>query len=115
MKIHKRILSPERLRRCPAQFSFLDHRLVRAGYLRRADASAWALYLVLVTVGDAHGLSYYSDASLARLLSLTPAQITAARRQLLAAGLIAYEEPLYQVLALEPAVESASGREGGIP
>jgi hypothetical protein len=101
MKIEKRILSPERLRRCPEQFSFLDHRLVRDGHLRRAPAIAWALYLVLVTVGDEHGLSYYSDPSLARLLSLTGADIAAARRQLVQAGMIAYEAPLYQVLALE--------------
>jgi len=112
MKIEKRILSPDRLRRCPAQFSFVDHRLVRAGYLRRAEAKAWALYLVLVTVGDEHGLSYYSDPSLARLLALSPEEIVAARRQLLAAEMIAYEEPLYQVLALAPA---GSGLEGGRP
>ena len=91
----------ERLRRCPEQFSFVDHRLVRAGYLRRAEAKAWALYLVLVTVGDEHGLSYYSDPSLGRLLSLPPEEIATARRQLVHAGLVAYEAPLYQVLALE--------------
>ena len=100
MKIEKRILSMERLRRCPEQFSFVDHRLVRAGYLRRAEAKAWALYLVLVTVGDEHGLSYYGDRSLGRLLSLTLEELAAARRQLLLADLIAYEEPIYQVLAV---------------
>jgi len=31
MKIEKRILNPERLRRCPAQFSFIEHDLVREG------------------------------------------------------------------------------------
>ena len=101
MNIEKRILNPERLRRCPAQFSFIEHDLVREGYLRRAEVDAWALYLVLVTVGDEHGLSYYSDKSLGRLLSLDPEQIVIARRQLVAAGMIAYEEPLYQVLSLE--------------
>lgn len=100
----------ERLRHCPEQFSFVDHRLVRAGYLRRAGAQAWALYLVLVTVGDEHGLSYYSEPSLARLLSLSGEEIVTARRQLVHAGVIAYEEPLYQVLALG-AVELA--RAGG--
>jgi hypothetical protein len=59
------------------------------------------LYLVLVTVGDEHGLSYYADATLGRLLSLNPEEIATARRNLLAAGVIAYEPPLYQVLALE--------------
>jgi hypothetical protein len=101
MKIEKRILSSQRLRRCPGQFSFVDHRLVRGGYLRRAEAKAWALYLVLVTVGDEHGLSYYSDVSLGRLLTLAPEEIAAGRRQLIAAGMIVYEEPLYQVLGLE--------------
>src|ERR1700758_162966 len=58
--------------------------------------------LSLVTVADAQGLSYYSDKTAARLLSLNEAQLREARRSLLAAGLIAYESPLYQVLSLEP-------------
>lgn len=101
MLIAKRILQAERLRRVPAHFSWIDHRLVRGDYLRRADAKAWALYLVLVTVGDEHGLSYYGDGTLGRLLSLSVDEVVAARRQLEAAGVIAYENPLYQVLALE--------------
>lgn len=100
MKIEKRILNPERVRRCPAQFSFVEHELVRGGHLRRAAAEAWALYLVLVTVGDEHGLSYYADQSLGRLLALDPEQIALARGELVTAGVIAYEEPLYQVLSL---------------
>jgi hypothetical protein len=103
MKTQKRILSIQRLRRVPEGFGFIDHRLVRDGHLRRADAKAWALYLVLVTVGDEHGLSFYGEASLGRLLSLSCEEVAAARRQLLLAELIAYEDPLYQVLALEGA------------
>lgn len=68
----------------------------------KASAPAWALYLVLVTVGDEHGLSYYADRTLARLLSLSDEGLAEARRQLLAAHVIAYAAPLYQVLALEP-------------
>jgi hypothetical protein len=101
MKIEKRILCAQRLRRTPESFSWVDHRLVRDGFLRRAEANAWALYLVLVTVGDEHGLSYYSDKSLGLLLSLSVEDIVASRRQLVLADLIAYEAPLYQVLALE--------------
>jgi hypothetical protein len=99
MLIAKRILQAERLR-MPTHFSWIDHRLVRADYLRRADAKAWALYLVLVTVGDEHGLSYYGDGTLGRMLSLTDAEVAAARAQLVAAGVLAHEPPLYQVLAL---------------
>jgi hypothetical protein len=55
---------------------------------------------VLVTVGDEHGLSYYAPRTLARLLSLSEDGVAEARRQLIAAGVLAYAEPLYQVLGL---------------
>jgi hypothetical protein len=59
------------------------------------------LYLFLVTVADALGLSYYSDASLGRSLSMEPGRLSQARSDLIRAGLIAYQRPLYQVLALD--------------
>src|SRR5512143_2237223 len=105
----KRVLCPERLRSVPAQFNWVDHRLVRDRHIDRCDAPAAALYLFLVTVADAQGLSYYSDAVLARRLSMAPARLAQARADLLRAGLIAHQRPLYQVLALEgplPVVEA---------
>ena len=106
----KKLLRPERRRQIPAQFSWLDHRLVRDNRLTACEPPALALYLVLVTVADAQGLSYYSEASLARLIHMTPDQVIHARRQLIVADLIAYQKPLYQVLALdaEPAAPRAS-------
>jgi hypothetical protein len=101
MKIKKRILCPERLRRIPGQFSWVDQRLVRDRYLHQCDHGALSLYLVLVTVSDVDGLSYYSDASLERMLRLEHAQLLNARRQLCQAGLLVYNKPLYQVLSLE--------------
>ena len=98
----KRVLCRERLRRVPESFSWIDHRLVRDKHFRRCSAPALALYLFLVTVGDAEGLSYYSDRSLCGWLSLDEAGVQRARRELMAAGLIAYERPLYQVLSLDP-------------
>ena len=56
--INKKLLRPDRLRQVPAQFSWIDQRLVRDNFLRRADPAAWALYLVLVTVADAQGLIF---------------------------------------------------------
>jgi hypothetical protein len=106
--MQKRVLNPARLRRPPAQFSWVDQRLVRDGHLRRCRPDAAALYLFLVTVADARGLSFYGDASVCCELALPPARLTRARRQLLAVGLIAWEAPLYQVLALD----SASASEG---
>jgi hypothetical protein len=99
----KRVLNPERLRKVPAQFSWIDHRLVQENYFLRCEHSAWALYLFLASVGDVEGLSYYSDASLMRRLNMDQLRLSASRQQLIQAGLIAYEKPLYQVLSLEPA------------
>ena len=73
MSTLKRVLNPERLRQVPEHFSWLDHRLVREHYIERADVCAWALYLFLLGVADVHGLSYYSDPTLAQRLRLTPA------------------------------------------
>jgi hypothetical protein len=100
----KRVLCPERLRRVPAQFSWVDQRLVRERHIERCAAHALALYLFLVTVADAQGLSYYSEATLARCLSMDVARLRQGRTELIGAGLIAYERPLYQVLALDAPV-----------
>ena len=106
--ISKQLLRPQRLRQIPASFSWVDHRLVRHDYLPRADYRAWALYLFLVTVADAQGLSYYSDRSIGRHLKMEALELSAARQQLMQADLIAYQKPLYQVLAL-PEDANASG------
>jgi len=101
MTMPKRVLSEQRLRHIPAQFSWIDQRLVFEGHLGRCDANAAALYLLLLTVADAQGLSYWGDARVSRLLGITPGRLARAREDLARAGLIAYERPLYQVLALE--------------
>ena len=105
----KRLLNPERLRKVPPQFSWIDHRLVQQDYFTRCDHSAWALYLFLASVADAEGLSYYSDASLMRRLKMDPLGLSASRQQLVQTGLLAYEKPFYQVLSLEPAEAPRSG------
>ena len=97
----KRVLCPERIRQIPPQFSWVDHRLVREHYLDRCNPPAAALYLFLVTVADVQGLSYYSDAAVGRALSMAQAPLNQARDDLVQAGLIAFQRPLYQVLALD--------------
>ena len=108
----KRVICPERVRQLPPQFSWVDHRLVRERYLERCDPPAAALYLFLVTVADAQGLSYYSEGVLGRSLSLVLARLRQARADLLRVGLIAYQRPLYQVLALDPPLRVAAGAPG---
>lgn len=84
----------------PAQFSWVDQRLVRDRHLDRMDVYAAALYLFLVTVADARGLSWYSDTSTSARLSMDAGRLRQARGDLIRAGLLAYAEPLHQVLAL---------------
>jgi len=97
----KRVLCRERLRQVPPQFSWIDHRLVRDRHICRCSTDALALYLFLVTVADGQGLSYYSDQTISRLLPLDGPALARARQELIAAGLIAYQRPLCQVLGLD--------------
>jgi hypothetical protein len=96
----KRILCPDRLRRVPKQFSWVDHSLVRDKHLCGRSNESLALYLFLVTVSDADGLSFYSDAAIARYLKQTPQRLSQFRIELCKAGFVAYSRPLYQVLSL---------------
>ena len=111
--IQKRLLNPQRCRRVPRQFSWVDQRLVRDRYLTRCSTQALALYLLLVTVADAQGLSYYSDKTITQWLSLDKHALNQARQQLLHLGLIAFERPLYQVLALDDPPPTAQRRQAG--
>jgi hypothetical protein len=89
------------IRKVPEQFSWVDHRLVRERYIDRLSNGAAALYLFLVTVSDAQGLSYYGDASLQKRLSMNEDMLSKAREALIEQRLIAFRRPLYQVLALD--------------
>lgn len=110
----KRVLCRERLRQVPPQFSWIDHRLVRDKHICRCSTDALALYLFLVTVADGQGLSYYSDQTISRLLPLGGVALAHARQELIAAGLIAYQRPLCQVLALDaPSVGKVAPSAGG--
>lgn len=108
-------IMPQRRRCIPAQFSWVDHRLVREGHVQGRSAPALALYLFLVTVADAEGLSWYSEDGLCRQLSWSAPQLQSARAELQQAGLIAYRKPLYQVLDLAPVIAACAPapRRGG--
>ena len=98
--LHKYPICPHRIRQVPKQFSWVDHRLVRDRYLESCSHAAAALYLFLVTVADSRGLSYYSDRSLMKRLSMDAVTLNEARHNLVTLELVAYQKPLYQVLPL---------------
>lgn len=102
MTISKIPIYPHLIRKIPEQFSWIDHRLVRDRHLDYIGRDAAALYLFLVTVCDARGLSYYGDRSIAKRLGMSDSELAEARNVLVQQRLIAWKRPLYQVLPLEP-------------
>jgi len=106
-RMDKRPLSLAKLRHVPQQFSWVDQRLVRERHIEQLSHAACALYLFLITVADAQGLSYYADPSLCQRLSMTASELHQARQVLIPRGLVAYQPPLYQVLALDAAPSGA--------
>ena len=98
----KQVIHPDRIRKIPKQFSWIDGRFVRDGYLDKCKHHDAKLYLFLITVSDARGLSYYSDNSVCKRLSMDSCLQSESRLRLIQLGLIAYRNPLYQVLDLAP-------------
>jgi len=105
MKKSPGLINPDRLRKIPRHFSWLDHSLIHNGHLKSVSSEACSLYLFLVCVSDPQGLSYYSDSAIRKRLSLSG--ISAARQELESADLIAYSSPFYQVLSLSVKTQSA--------
>jgi hypothetical protein len=104
--IDKRILVAQRLRRPPTTgWSWVDRRFLRE-HGDSLSREALLLYLVLAAVADRHGLSFYSDHTLASRLRLSLPALERARQELLDRDLIAHQLPLVQVLSLPaPAVQ----------
>lgn len=98
--IQKRILVGQRLRRPPASgWSWVDRGFLRE-HVEHLSREAVLLYFFLSAAADRHGLSCYSDGATAVRLRLTIPAVVAAREELLARDLLAYERPLTQVLSL---------------
>ena len=89
------------VRKLPQRYGIIDQRIVSDGYLKRLPAEAVSLYVFLCVVADRAGRSWYSDGRLVQ--QIRTASLAGARRQLVDAGLIAWESPVYTVLeVLEP-------------
>jgi len=92
---------PDRRRSIHDSFSWIDHRFLREGFDQGLSRLEKLLYFILVAVSNKDGVSFYSDARLAELLDIRfPHELEAARNELVAQDLIAYEAGIYQVLDL---------------
>jgi len=98
--IAKHPIDKNSIRKVPRQFNWVDHRLVRDRHIVKFSHCAATLYLFLITVGDANGLSYYGDKSIMTRLCMDQGMLQNARNNLIQNGMIAWQEPMYQVLSL---------------
>ena len=96
----KRVLNRSRIRTVHDSFAFIPHRFLTDGLIKRLGPGELLLYLFLVLVSDAYGLSYYGDKAICRLLKLDASDLKQLRQVLMDEDLIVYEAPLYQVLEL---------------
>ena len=91
-------VDPTRVRTLPRHFAWIDHRL--RDRLRELSLEEIALLVFLHLAADKSGLSFWSDATIARKLHLSEGDVIEARFRLVAKGLVAYRYPLYQLLPL---------------
>jgi hypothetical protein len=99
-RIIKEPICRDRIRRINGGFGWVDHRLVRDHYVDDCSPVSLALYLFLIAVSDADGVSYWGDKALAGRLRIGLVELKTARAELEAAALIAYDRPVCQVLQL---------------
>ena len=101
----KELIDPRRRRRIPEHFTWVDHRLVRDGYIRKSSIKSHGFYLFLLAVSDAEGLSYYGDKRISLELGISEDSVSELRRELISARLIAYKDGIYQLLNLQEVKE----------
>ncbi len=118
------IPQPARVRRIEHSFAWIDHRLLRNGYLEVMAHQDQALYLFLALVADRHGVSFYRKEKICDCLGLDWGECEEARRRLIGYALIAFEpysasnpNGYYQVLPVDgrPPSLGEQMRQAGIP
>jgi len=85
------IPQPQRVRRIEESFAWIDHRLLRNGYLQVMTHQDQALYLFLVLAADRHGVSFYRKEKICDAAGLEWGPFEVARDRLMGLKLIAFE------------------------
>lgn len=106
---------PLRVRKIQHSFVWIDHRLLREGYLAVMGHHEQALYLFLALAADRNGVSFYRKEKIAHAIGLDDAQFHVARDRLIQLGLIAFQpytilspNGFYQLLPVDrPAPDGA--------
>ena len=85
------IPQPQRVRRIEKSFAWIDHRLLRNGFLEVMSHQDQALYLFLALAADRHGVSFYRKEKICNISGLDWGQFEVARDRLIDLKLIAFE------------------------
>ena len=86
-KVH--IPQPENVRKIQGSFAWVDHRLLREGYLPVMTHQDLSFYLFLLLAADCNGVSFYRKEKICDILSLDFQQFEVARDRLSSLNLIA--------------------------
>jgi len=96
------ILRPERIRTNEGSFAFIPHRFLRGGFFSSCDHDELCLYLFFVLAADRHGVSYYGQKKMSKMVRMEPDKILEAVRGLRRKDLVATDGMRVQVLSLPP-------------
>jgi len=104
------IPQPQNVRKIEKSFAWVDHRLLRDGYVLAMTYQDQTLYLFLVLAADRNGVSFYRKEKICDILALDFQQFEVARDRLIDLKLIAYQSytalspnGYYQVLPIKTA------------
>jgi len=99
---------PQNIRTIKGSFAWIDHRLIRNGFLDVMTHEDVVLYLFLVLVADKNGVSFYRKEKICEAVSLDYNQFETAKDRLINMKLIAFEgysalspNGYYQILPIE--------------
>jgi len=102
------IPQPKNIRNIRGSFAWIDHRLMRDGFIEVMTHDDMVLYLFLVLAADKNGVSFYRKEKICEAVSLDYNQFEIARDRLVNMNLTAFESysvlspnGYYQVLPIE--------------
>ena len=109
------IPQPQNIRNINGSFAWIDHRLIRNGFICVMTHTDIALYLFLVLTADKNGVSFYRKEKICETLSLDYSRFDIAKDRLVDMKLIAFggysivsPNGYYQVLPVPPAAPNFS-------
>jgi len=108
---------PQRIRKIEGSFAWIDHRLLRAGYLPVMTHQDQALYLFLALAADRNGVSFYRKEKICDCLGLDDGAFQVARDRLINLGLLAFRaytvlspNGFYQILPVDRPAPDLAGQ-----